>query len=113
VRGDARHNPSSEGHSACLLGPSEPLCLLEHYGNELAALLHQGPQFEHAQARLGQIIRDLIAEGANTGEFRTDVRADELASYCLHALTGAAGLPPKAAALRLVAVTLAGLRPPR
>lgn len=85
----------------------------EHYGSELAALLHQGPHFEHAQRRLGHMIRALIAEGANTGEFRTDVSANELANYCLHALTGAAGLPSKAATHRLVAVTLAGLHPPQ
>jgi AcrR family transcriptional regulator len=84
----------------------------DHYGSELAALLHQGPHLEHAQRRLGHIIRDLIAEGANTGEFRADVNANELANYCLHALTGAAGLPSKTAARRLVTVTLAGLDPP-
>lgn len=32
---------------------------------------------------------------------------------CLHALTAASSLPSKAAVRRLVAVTLAGLRPPR
>jgi hypothetical protein len=36
-----------------------------------------------------------------------------LAGYCLHALTAANGLPSKAAVDRLVAVTLAGLRPER
>ena len=35
---------------------------------------------------------------------------DELASYCLHALTAASSLPSKAAVRRLVKVTLAGLR---
>ncbi len=34
-----------------------------------------------------------------------------LASYCLHALKAAHGLPSKAAVRRLVAVTLSGLRP--
>jgi AcrR family transcriptional regulator len=35
------------------------------------------------------------------------------ASYCLHALGAAGGMPSKAVVRRLVTVTLAGLRPPR
>jgi hypothetical protein len=42
---------------------------------------------------------------------RGDVASGELAEYCLHALSAAAGLPSKAAVSRLVSVTLAGLRP--
>jgi len=42
---------------------------------------------------------------------RDDVTPDGLASYCLHALTTASRLPSKAAVHRLVAVTIAGLRP--
>jgi hypothetical protein len=38
---------------------------------------------------------------------------EELASYCLHALTAARALPSDAAVKRLVAITLDGLRPPR
>ena len=37
--------------------------------------------------------------------------AEELASYCLHAITAAADLPSKASVRRLVRVILAGLRP--
>jgi hypothetical protein len=57
------------------------------------------------------MIRDLVAEGARSGELRDDVAPDELAIYCLHALGAASTLPSKAAVGRLVAVTLAGLRP--
>jgi hypothetical protein len=57
------------------------------------------------------MIRDLLTEGAETGELRNDVAPDELASYCLHALAAAGSLPSKAAVHRLVTVTLAGLRP--
>jgi hypothetical protein len=46
------------------------------------------------------------------GDVRDDVPPEELASYCLHALAGAGGLPSEAAVRRLVAVMLAGLRPP-
>jgi AcrR family transcriptional regulator len=84
----------------------------EHHGTKLATLLHQGEHFSRAQQRLGRLIRDLLTEGTKTGDVRSDIAADELASYCLHALTAATSLPSKAAVRRLVAVTLAGLRPP-
>ena len=48
---------------------------------------------------------------AATGDVRNDVAPGELASYCLHALAAASGLPSKAAVRRLVTVTLAGLHP--
>jgi hypothetical protein len=57
------------------------------------------------------MIQDLLTEGAKTGDLRDDVAPDELASYCLHALTAAGSLSSKAAVRRLVTVTLAGLRP--
>ncbi|HWJ76046.1 MAG TPA: TetR family transcriptional regulator [Kaistia sp.] len=85
----------------------------EHHGTELAALLHRGEHVARARQHLRGFIRDLLAEGAKTGDLRDDVAPDELASYCLHALTAAAGLPSKAAVRRLVTVTLDGLRPPR
>lgn len=81
-----------------------------HPATELAALLHRGKHVEEAQRQLKGFVRDLIAEGATAGDFRVDVSADELASYCLHALTAAASLPSKASIRRLVTVTLAGLR---
>ena len=83
----------------------------EHHGTELAALLHRGEHIARAQQRLTDFIRDLVTEGAETGELRNDVPPDELANYCLHALTAAGRLPSKAAVRRLVTVTLAGLRP--
>jgi AcrR family transcriptional regulator len=85
----------------------------EHHGTELAALLHRGEHVARAQQHLSGFIRDLLAEGARSGRLRGDVAPSELASYCLHALAAAAGLPSKAAVRRLVSVTLAGLRPPR
>jgi AcrR family transcriptional regulator len=85
----------------------------EHHGTELAALLHRGEHVARAQQHLGDFVRDLLAEAAAaTGDVRDDVPPDELASYCLQALTAARSLPSKSAVRRLVAVTLAGLRPP-
>jgi AcrR family transcriptional regulator len=85
----------------------------EHHGTELAALLHRGEHVARAQQQLSDLIRDLLTEAAETGDVRHDVAPDELASYCLYALTAAGSLPSEAAVRRLVAVTLAGLRPPR
>jgi AcrR family transcriptional regulator len=89
--------------------------LIQHkrHTTELAALLHRDEQVARAQQHLTDIIRDLLTEGAQTGDVRGDIAPEELASYCLHALTAASSLPSEAAVRRLVTVTLAGLRPPR
>jgi AcrR family transcriptional regulator len=83
----------------------------EHHGTELAALLHHGEHFARAQRHLHDFIRDLVAEGAAADQIRDDVSPDELATYCLHALSAAVSLPSVTAVRRLVSVTLAGLRP--
>ena len=85
----------------------------ERHNTELAALLHRGEHVARAENHLRKFIRDLLIEGATSGDLRDDVAPDELASYCLYALTAASSLPSKAAVRRLVTVTLAGLRPPR
>jgi hypothetical protein len=64
-----------------------------------------------ARRQLHDMIRELLAEDARTGEIRDDVSPDELVRYCPHALTAASTLPSKAAVRRLVRLTLAGLRP--
>jgi AcrR family transcriptional regulator len=85
----------------------------QHPGPELAALLHRGAHLTRAQQQVHDLLKDLLTEAAATGHVRDDVAPDELASFCLHALTAAGSLPSKAAVRRLVTVTLAGLRPPR
>ena len=82
-----------------------------HHDTELVAFLHRDDQVARAKQQVRDMIRDLLSEGAETGDLRDDVAPDELASYCLHALTAASSLPSKAAVRRLVAVTLAGLHP--
>jgi AcrR family transcriptional regulator len=84
-----------------------------HRDTELAALLHRDELVVVAEQQLRDMIRDLLAEGAESGDLRGDVAPGELASYCLHALTAAGTLTSKAAVRRLVSVTLTGLRPPR
>jgi AcrR family transcriptional regulator len=81
------------------------------HGAELATLLHQDDQVTHAQQQLRVFFRDLLGDAARTGHVRDDINPDELAAYCLHALTAASALPSDAAIQRLVTVTLAGLHP--
>src|SRR5262249_12719843 len=87
------------------------LILHEHRGTELAALLHQGPHFDRAQEQLHRVVADIVADGAARGELRDDIGPDELATYCLHAVSAATTLTSKAAVKRLIDVTLGALRP--
>ena len=81
-----------------------------HGNSDLAAFLHGGDRTAQAERELRDMVRDLIADAAATGAVR-DEPPDELASYCLSALGAASQAPSKAAVKRLVAITLAGLRP--
>ena len=83
------------------------------HGTDLSALLHRGEHIDHAHQQLTRLIQDLLADAARSGDVRDDIAPDELAAYCLHALAAAGALRSEAAVRRLVAVTLAGLRPPR
>ena len=82
-----------------------------HHDPELVAFLHRDHQVAGARERVRDMVRELLSDGAEVGELRSDVAPDELATYCLHALTAARSLPSKTAVRRLVMVTLAGLRP--
>ncbi len=91
----------------------EAYALIQHErgAGEVAALLHRDAHVAWAGRRLHDLIAGLVTEAAGAGDVRRDVAPDELASYCLHALAAAGGLPSETAVRRLVAVTLAGLRP--
>ncbi len=82
----------------------------QRHDTELVALLHRGAHVVRAQHQLRDLIRELIREGVQTRDLRDDVSPDELATFCLHALTAAGNLPSKAAVQRLIDVTLSGLR---
>lgn len=84
----------------------------ERHDTELAAILHQGEHVTRAQQHLSGLFQDLLAQAAQAGAVRDDIAPDELATYCLHALAAANGLPSKAAVRRLVTVTLDGVRRP-
>lgn len=80
-----------------------------HQDAEIAAVLHRQPAALHAQDHLRQMIGHLVKEGADAGEFRQDISPDELAVYCLAAISAASGLRSPAAIVRLVDVTMTGL----
>jgi AcrR family transcriptional regulator len=84
-----------------------------HHDTELAAFLHRDHQIAEAEGQLRNLIRQLVTAAAKAGDVRRDVAPDELATYCLKALSAARSLPSVAAVKRLVAVTLAGVRPQR
>ena len=85
----------------------------QHHDTELpVALLHRGEHVARAKQQLRDLVSDLLAAGAQAGVVRADIAPGELASYCLHALTGAGSLPSEAAVRRLLGVTMSGLRPP-
>jgi AcrR family transcriptional regulator len=82
----------------------------KHHDIELMTFLHQDEQVVHAQRQLHGLVAELIAEGVRSGSLRMDVTPDEMATYCLHALSAAPVLPSEAAVRRLVRLTLAGMR---
>ncbi|MFI5891146.1 TetR/AcrR family transcriptional regulator [Actinoplanes sp. NPDC051513] len=81
-----------------------------HQDLGFVTFLHQDEHLAHAQRQLHDLVRELIADGAEGGHLRGDVTPDELAGFCLHALNAAATLPSPDAVRRLVQVTMAGLR---
>ena len=81
-----------------------------HHDAELAALLHRDEQVVRAEHRLRGLVRDLLVDAAAAGVVRSDIPADELVSYCLHALSAASRVSSHASLRRLVALTMAGLR---
>jgi len=84
----------------------------QHHGTEMTvALLHRGEHVARARQQLLGLVDDLLASGVQAGGIRDDIAPDELAGYCLHALTAAGGLPSEDAVRRLLAVTVSGLRP--
>lgn len=85
----------------------------EHRIPDFAAALHRAEHVAKARQQLHDFVRDLLADGAESGAIRGDIAPDELATFCLHALSAASSLPSESAVKRLVAVTLTALRPQR
>ena len=83
----------------------------EYHGNAIASLLHDADHVARAREHLVAFVGELIGAAAEAGAIRGDVGPEELAEYCLAALSAAASLPTRASVDRLVAVTMDGLRP--
>lgn len=80
------------------------------HDTEIGRFLHRDEHLAEAQQQLHDLVTSLIADAVQASDLRADVPPGELASYCLHALNAAVGLPSGAAVGRLVTITLAGLR---
>jgi AcrR family transcriptional regulator len=83
----------------------------DHGDTEIAALLHRGAHVARADEQLHHLMMSLVSDAVASGDVRDDMSANEIVTFCLHALSGASRLPTKAAVQRLVAVTLDGIRP--
>ena len=83
----------------------------EHRGHDLGAVLHQGQHMTSANQHLHDFVAGLLTDAAADHVIRDDVPPSELAAFCLHALAAATSLPSTEAVDRLVAITLAALRP--
>jgi AcrR family transcriptional regulator len=82
-----------------------------HSTEELGVLLHRGDAVSAAEKELHDLMRDLVADAAAAGTVRDDADPDELAAFCLHALSAASGMTTQEAAERLADVTMDALRP--
>lgn len=75
-----------------------------------AELFHRDDRMRRAHSQVQRMIRDLVIAAAEAGQVRTDVPPEELAAFCINALTGTRARTSKSAVHRLVSVTMAGLR---
>jgi AcrR family transcriptional regulator len=83
----------------------------ERHDTELSALLHRGEHVASARQQLRSFVAELLREAAEAGDVRADIAPEELANYCLHALTAAGTAHSKAAIDRLVQLIMGGLEP--
>lgn len=80
-------------------------------GTDLVATLHATDHVTKADQDLRLLLLSLVEDAIQGGAVRDDVPSGELASYCANAAMGARHLPSAAAAQRLAALTMAGLKP--
>jgi AcrR family transcriptional regulator len=85
----------------------------KHHDADVATVIHRHEQVAQAEHELHYLVEALVSDAKEGGAIRDDVPSDELATYCLNALSAAASLPSRAAVKRLVAVTITGLHRPQ
>lgn len=96
-----------------LVAVLEAFAHIQHrrHENELRALLHRDQHASPTEKHLSELIEGLLRECQQAQMVRDDVPADQLASYCIHALAAAASLRSEESVQTLVGLTLAGLQP--
>ena len=82
-----------------------------HSTEELGVLLHRGDTVSAAEQELHGLLRELVADALAGGTVRADMDPDELAVFCLHALSAASSAPTQEAADRIADITMDALRP--
>lgn len=80
-----------------------------HGSTDVSALVHRSAEVEIAERRLRNVFDQLIEEAVADALVRTDVSTEELAAYCLHALSAAGQATDLEQVQRLVRVVLSGL----
>lgn len=81
----------------------------QHHAGHLDAVVGGDGRLHEGHDDLHGYVTGLVAAAAEQGSIRHDVAAIELATFCLSALDGVGRLRSKAAAKRLVGLTLDGL----
>lgn len=83
------------------------MMVYEHHGSIVAPAMHQAG---HAAGHQQAFLTELLAEAAGAGVVRSDVPPDELARYCLHALSAAAEANSIQAVERLAGLVIGALQ---
>lgn len=107
TRGAARSGTAAQRIESAL--DAYALMSLGQDASDVAAALHRGHHAVAVQQQLIAFLTDLITDGVAEGAVRDDIPPPELALYCLGALGAVPATRSRAAARRLVTVTLSGL----
>lgn len=97
---------------AAVLEAYAELCHGSRHGHDqhLAAVLHRAHGAgDPGRRQVLDLVTGLIEAAVGAGGVRTDMAAEELAEYCLHALTAAEALRSDGAVRRLVSVVMSAL----
>lgn len=82
----------------------------QQHSAELIGFLNATEHGRKGYGELGKMLRDLLAKGAGGGVFRRDVPPNELAAFCISALSAAGGLSSVAAARRLARLAVTAVK---